>query len=99
MNGITQEIIAPEIIQAIITQATARGLSVNDYLCEMLGLPTQELAMSGEPAPRPNEAMLAVLRETEEAFRKMTGGGSTAHSLNILHEARAGAMFGYEPTQ
>ena len=34
------EQIAPEIAQALIAQATARGLTVNDYLRQMLGLPS-----------------------------------------------------------
>jgi hypothetical protein len=38
MNATLNEQIAPEIIQAIIAQATARGLSVNDYLRQVLGL-------------------------------------------------------------
>ena len=38
MNAILNEQIAPEIIQAIIAQATARGVSVNDYLRQTLGL-------------------------------------------------------------
>ncbi len=38
MNATHNEQIAPEIIQAIIAQATARGVSVNDYLRQALGL-------------------------------------------------------------
>lgn len=37
MNA-TLDQIAPEIVQAIVAQATARGLSVNDYLRQLLGL-------------------------------------------------------------
>jgi len=38
MNSTSSEQIAPEIVQAIIAKATARGMSVNDYLREELGL-------------------------------------------------------------
>jgi hypothetical protein len=38
MNGALHEQIAPEILQAIFTKATAHGLSVNDYLRNLLGL-------------------------------------------------------------
>src|SRR5262245_48292435 len=38
MNGVLHEQIAPEILQAIVAQAVARGLSVNDYLRNLLGL-------------------------------------------------------------
>lgn len=42
MNTTLNEQIAPEIVQAIIAQATARGLSVNDYLRDLLGLTGRE---------------------------------------------------------
>ncbi len=54
MNTALNEQIAPEIAQAIIAQATASGLSVNDYLARLLelaltnGLP-QELALAEAP--------------------------------------------------
>lgn len=38
MNGVLHEQIAPEILQAIVAQASACGLSVNDYLRKILGL-------------------------------------------------------------
>jgi hypothetical protein len=38
MNAIINEQIAPEIVQAIIAQAAARGLSINDYLRQVFGL-------------------------------------------------------------
>jgi hypothetical protein len=37
-NCSSSEQIAPEIVQAIIAKATARGMSVNDCLREELGL-------------------------------------------------------------
>jgi hypothetical protein len=38
MNVALQEQIAPEVAQALIAQATANGLSVNEYLRRLLGL-------------------------------------------------------------
>jgi hypothetical protein len=38
MNAVLHEPIAPEIVQALIAQATASGLSVNEYLRRLLGL-------------------------------------------------------------
>jgi len=38
MNAMSEEQLAPEIVQAIIAKATAHGLSVNDYLRRELGL-------------------------------------------------------------
>jgi len=50
MNLVINEEIAPEIARAIITQATLRGLSVNDYLRQLLGLNglLQDLALAPE---------------------------------------------------
>lgn len=39
MTLTSNEQIAPEIAQALIAQATARGLTVNGYLRQVLGLP------------------------------------------------------------
>lgn len=39
MNAVLHEPIAPEIVQALTAQATASGLSVNEYLRRLLGLP------------------------------------------------------------
>lgn len=39
MNAALTEQIAPEIAQALITQAAARGLSVNEYLARLLESP------------------------------------------------------------
>lgn len=38
MNAVLTEQITPEIAQALITQAAASGLSVNDYLARLLGV-------------------------------------------------------------
>lgn len=48
---------------------------------------------------RPNERMLAALREIEEIQRGMrfTPGGEETQRL--IREARAGPMYGYEPTE
>lgn len=103
MNA-TIEQIAPEIMQAIIAQATMRRLSVNDYLRQLLGLTNGHNAESAvaeahEETPPRNEAMLAALRRSEERLKNMPFSGSTEESLKILREGRAGEMYGYEPTE
>ena len=100
MNPTLNEQIAPEIVQAIIAQATARGLSINDYLRDLLGLTggdRQELALAEEPQPR-NEEMLAIIRRGRERLRDMPTRGSTEETLKMIRRARAGEMWGYEPT-
>ncbi len=49
-------------------------------------------------APPPNYAMLEVLRQTEELQRglRFTDGSDTQR---LLREARAGGMYGDEPTE
>jgi hypothetical protein len=96
-----KEQIAPEIMQAILAQATARGLSINDYLRQVLGLTNGdagELALSEEPAAPRNEAMLAALQRSAERLKDLPVRGSTEETLKIIREGRAGAMYGYEPT-
>jgi len=103
MNAMFEQI-TPETMQAIIAQATTRRLSVNGYLRQLLGLTNghdAELVVAeakNEPLPR-NEAMLAVLLRSEERLKNMPFSGSTEESLKILHEGRAGEMYGYEPTE
>jgi hypothetical protein len=100
MNLQLKEQIAPEIIQALIAQANASGLTVNDYLARLLGLTNghdEELAQAQDTAPR-NEAMFAALQSSEEILKDMPFSGSTEDSLKILYEGRAGEMYGYEPT-
>lgn len=38
MSDVLAEQIAPEMMQALIRQATASGLTVNDYLARLLGI-------------------------------------------------------------
>jgi hypothetical protein len=101
----TLDYIAPEIVQAIIAQATARGLSVNDYLRQLLGLndgASAELAMSEEPQlrneekPQRNEAMFAALKKSAERLKDVPVRGSTEETLKMIRRARAGEMWGYE---
>jgi predicted nicotinamide N-methyase len=104
MNGVLNEQIAPEILQAIGAQAAAHGLSVNDYLRNLLGLNEGQsadlaLAEDHEPQPPRNEAMLAVLRRCAERHKDMPVSGSTEETLKIIRRARAGEMWGYEPTE
>jgi hypothetical protein len=104
MNGVLNEQIAPEILQVIGAQAAAHGLSVNDYLRNLLGLNGEQsadlaLAEDHEPQPPRNVAMLAVLRRCAERLKNMPFSGSTEDSLKILYEGRAGEMYGYEPTE
>jgi len=102
MNIVINEEIAPEIARAIIAQATLRGLSVNDYLRQLLGLNglLQELALAEAPEqPQPrNEAMFAVLQRSAERMKDVPVTGSTEETLRMIREARAGALWGYEPT-
>lgn len=99
---VQNEQISPEIIQAIITQANAKGLTVNDYLAQLLGISDrqEDLALSGhvEASPKPrNEAMLSALAATSELLKDMPVRGSTEETLKMLREGRDGGMWGYEP--
>lgn len=99
--AIVNEQIAPEIVQAIIAQATARGLSVNEYLRQALGLTNGaqagELALAEGTQPR-NEEMLSIIRRGKERLKDMPVRGSTEETLKMIRRARAGEMWGYDPT-
>jgi hypothetical protein len=88
-------VINEEIARAIVAQATLRGLSINDYLRQLLGL--GEGQAQGGPfadttaTPR-NEGMLQALRESEERLKEMSVRGSTEETLRLIREGRAGAM-------
>jgi hypothetical protein len=86
MNATFNEQIAPEIVQAIIAKATARGLSINDSLRDLLGLTNgadQELALAEETQPR-NEEMLAIIRRSRERLKDMPVRGSTEETLKMI---------------
>lgn len=63
MNVVPTEQIAPEIMQALITQATASGLTVNDYLARLLGVTN-----GAQSAPQP-----ATVDEFINALESMAG--------------------------
>jgi hypothetical protein len=102
MNEALNEKIAPETAQALIDQAAASGLSINDYLARLLGLANGHEGeqsrndLHEETQSPQNEAMLAVLRRSAERLKNMPYSGSTEDSLKILHEGRAGRMYGYD---
>jgi hypothetical protein len=96
MNATLNEQIAPEIVQPIIAQAAARGLSVNDYPRDLIGLTNgahQELAPAEEAQPR-NEEMLAIICRSRERLKDMPVRGSTEETLKMIRQARAGEMWG-----
>jgi hypothetical protein len=97
-----REQIAPEIVQAIIAQAAARGLSVDDYLRQVLGLKNGESIelANNETSPR-NEEMLEVIRRGRERLKDLPVRGSTEDTLRMIREARGGCVVGgmSQPTQ
>lgn len=56
----------------------------------------EETSAASSTAPPPNEAMLEALRKiaARNAGKPLTSGGDTQR---LLREARAGAMFDYDP--
>lgn len=106
MNA-TLDQVAPEVVQAIVAQAAACDLSVNDYLRQLLGISNDagaELALRAEPQasdvaqPLRNEAMFAALQRSAERLKDVPVSGSTEQTLAIIRAGRAGAIYGYEST-
>lgn len=59
--------IAPELIQALISQATASGLTVNDYLSRLLGL-TSGHEENGVQSPTPFELVEDVIGSEDSSL-------------------------------
>lgn len=85
------------ILQTLRAQAEAQGMTL-DGLLEAL-IEREDEPTNGQGQPQPNEGMLAVLARSAERLKNMPFSGSTEDSLKILHQGRAGEMYGYEPTE
>lgn len=101
-STVTLEIPA-DLATAIKANALARQQSLDQYLREMIALDARQGTVTSayqdaDAAPTPNSAMLEALRKVSERSKDMpyTSGENTQ---KMLREARAGAMFGYEPTE
>jgi hypothetical protein len=102
MEPLRDQQIAPAILRAIMAQAAARGLSVNDYLAQLLGIKNgtdEALALAGEhEEPTPNSALLDALQRigVRQANRPYTKSSDT---VAMIREARSGGMWGYDSTE
>lgn len=102
MNSATATLeVAADLAETIKANATARQQSLDEYLREMIeadNVGTSEVPDVAETTPTPNYAMLEALKRISERSKDMpyTSGEDTQR---ILREGRAGAMFGYEPTE
>lgn len=84
------------ILRALQEKAEAQGTTL-DALLKPLAEKENGTSASEEP-PMRNEALLAVIRKTSERLKDMPVRGSTEETLQLIREARGGAMWGYEPT-
>lgn len=100
------ERLSEETIKALIARAAAGGLSLDEYLQQLLGLKNgsaepSDLATAGQSgnSTLPNEAMLAIIKEVTELQNHMryTPGGEK--TVDIIRQGRAGEMYGYDPNQ
>jgi hypothetical protein len=66
MNAELQKQIAPEIAQALEAQAAANGLSVNEYLRQLLGLTNGTQPADGESPDAFMEAFMADMESLSE---------------------------------
>lgn len=85
------------ILRMLHEKAEAQGTTL-EALLKPLADEDSGAAIRQEPAT-PNEGMLAVLARNRERLKNLPFSGSTEDSLKILHQGRAGEMYGYEPTE
>lgn len=94
--------ISADLASAIKANAAMKRQSLDEYLRNVIEIDEKGGEVVGddstETAPAPNYAMLESLRRISERSKDMpyTSGEDTQR---ILREGRAGAMFGYEPTE
>jgi hypothetical protein len=82
MNATLQEQIAPEVAQALITQAKATGLSVNEYLRQLLGLTNGTQTPEGESP----EAFMADLESLSEGTEHLPPSAITYSREDIYFD-------------
>lgn len=87
---------AAVILRMLQQKAEGQGTTLEELL-KPLAAEISEPEEPREVSPR-NEAMLAVIRRTQERLKNLPVSGSTEETLKLIREARAGAMWGYEPT-
>ncbi len=104
MNAATATLeVAADLAEIIKVNATARRQSLDEYLREMIEADkegTVEIpnAEAAETTPTPNYGMLEALKRISERSKDMPYT-SDEDTQRILREGRAGAMWGYEPTE
>ena len=99
MEGKTATLdVAQEIADAIKAKAAARRLPLDDYLRALMASENGAAEATAAVEPKPNREMLEVMRRVAER-NKGKPLTSVTDTLRILREARAGDMFGYEPTE
>lgn len=82
------------ILRTLQQKAEAQGTTLEALLKP---LAEEENAIVPIEQPPRNEAMLAVIRKTQERLKDLPVSGSTEETLKLIREARGGAMWGYEP--
>ncbi len=95
MTTIEVEYNAAVVLQALLEKAKAQDTTLEALLKPLI---ETEADIPAAAAPR-NEGMLAVIERNREWLKNMPFSGSTEDSLKILHQGRAGEMYGYEPTE
>ncbi len=90
--------VKPETAAKLQAAARALKISLDDYLERVADIVPLFPADQQEPTQPRNEAMFAVLQRSAERMKDVPVTGSTEGTLKIIREARAGAMWGYEPT-
>src|SRR5579871_6797657 len=93
--------LSPELQRKLESLATQNGQDIDVVANHLFQKAVESLDRSdSESAPTfpPNEKMLAILSKIAESHkdRPFTDGSETDR---LLREARAGAMFGYDPTE
>jgi hypothetical protein len=93
--------LSPDVLRKLKTLAIRNGQDIESVANTIFQQAVERVDRNGSEDAQafpPNEKMLAILRGIEESHkeRSSTSGVDTDR---LLREARAGAMFGYDPTE
>ena len=93
--------LSPDVQRKLETLAIQNGQDIERVASALFEQAVENVDRNGSEKTHvfpPNEKMLAILREIEKSHkdRPSTSGLETDR---LLREARAGAMFGYDPTE
>lgn len=94
-----QTVLPPEQMQALIERASKAGTTPEVYVIGLINAHLNNDSVIVEELNPQAKAMQAVLQRSAERMKDMPISGETKDTLEMIRKARAGEMWGYEPSE